>query len=211
MKSILWGATGQAKVVRPILEQAGHEVVAVFDNDSNVPPPFPDVPLYHGEESFVRFLSHMKERLGFVTAIGGDRGNVRIEISRRLAAAGLEPLSIVHSTAFVAGTAKLGTGVQILAMAAICEYADIGDFSIVNTNATVDHECVIGNGCHVMPAAALAGEVILGDFTTIGTNATVLPRMRIGCSVMVGAGAVVTRDVADGVTVKGVPAQAAAI
>jgi hypothetical protein len=44
---ILWGATGQAKVVRPILECAGFNVTRVFDN-ARVPSPFPDVPMGGG-------------------------------------------------------------------------------------------------------------------------------------------------------------------
>jgi hypothetical protein len=41
---ILWGGTGQAKVIRPILEAAGHRVVMVFDN-ARIVPPFADVPM----------------------------------------------------------------------------------------------------------------------------------------------------------------------
>jgi hypothetical protein len=47
---ILWGATGQAKVVRPILECAGFNVTRVFDN-ARVPSPFPDVPMGGGRRS----------------------------------------------------------------------------------------------------------------------------------------------------------------
>ena len=42
----------------------------------------------------------------------------------------------------------------------------------------------------------------------VGAGATILPRIRIGADAVVGAGAVVTRDVPSGVTVVGNPAQA---
>lgn len=42
---------------------------------------------------------------------------------------------------------------------------------------------------------------------SIGSNATILAGVTIGENAMVGAGAVVTKDVADGVTVAGVPAK----
>jgi acetyltransferase-like isoleucine patch superfamily enzyme len=40
----------------------------------------------------------------------------------------------------------------------------------------------------------------------IGAGAVVLPRLKIGRDVVVGAGAVVTRDIPDGKIVYGVPA-----
>lgn len=43
---------------------------------------------------------------------------------------------------------------------------------------------------------------------SIGANATILPGLRIGAGAMVGAGAVVTRDVPPGATVVGNPAKA---
>jgi UDP-2-acetamido-3-amino-2,3-dideoxy-glucuronate N-acetyltransferase len=42
---------------------------------------------------------------------------------------------------------------------------------------------------------------------SIGANATILPGLTIGEGAMVGAGAVVTKDVPPGVTVKGNPAR----
>jgi acetyltransferase-like isoleucine patch superfamily enzyme len=52
----------------------------------------------------------------------------------------------------------------------------------------------------------LAGNVYVGECTHIGIGASVLPGIRIGKNCIVGAGAVVTKDVADGTTVVGVPA-----
>jgi acetyltransferase-like isoleucine patch superfamily enzyme len=51
------------------------------------------------------------------------------------------------------------------------------------------------------------GTVTIERDVWIGANATVLPGVRIGAGSVVGAGAVVTRDVAPGSVVTGVPAR----
>ena len=48
---ILYGGTGQAKVVRPIIEYYGSRLVAIFDDTPNLKKPFHDVSLY-----FMKFL-----------------------------------------------------------------------------------------------------------------------------------------------------------
>ena len=203
---VIWGGTGQAKVVRPILDAEGHVLVAVFDNNPGTPPPFPDRPLLGGREAFEAFRDGGAAE-AFIVAVGGAHGRARRDLSSGLVEAGLTPLAAVHARAFVAATARLGRGCQVMAMAAVSEQSELGDFCIVNTSASVDHECRLGAGVHVMPGATLAGMVEVGEDATIGSNATVLPRVRIGAGAFVGAGAVVTRDVPDGATVVGAPAR----
>ena len=54
---------------------------------------------------------------------------------------------------------------------------------------------------------AQAEPVRIGDDVWLGGNVTVLPGVTIGNNVVVGAGAVVTRDVPDNCVVCGVPAR----
>jgi sugar O-acyltransferase (sialic acid O-acetyltransferase NeuD family) len=207
-KAILWGARGHAVVVRAILQKQGTFVDQLFDNDQQVASPMADLAVAHGNEGLQGWLTgRLAQDFGFVVCIGGTRGGDRVAISERLRQFGLAPLEVIHDRSFVADSVERGVGIQVLAMAALCENARIGDFSIVNTSASVDHGTVLGRGVHVMPGATIAGECIVEDFASIGSNATILPRLRIGTGAVVGAGAVVTRDVAPGRVVIGVPAQ----
>ena len=47
----------------------------------------------------------------------------------------------------------------------------------------------------------------IGDFTTIGAAANILPGVNIGENVIVGASALVTKDIPPGKVVMGVPAK----
>lgn len=158
------------------------QLIAVFDNDRRIEPPFDDVPLYFGESAFESWLSCQSsmEEIGFLVAIGGQHGRDRVEIQNHLSTRGLVPLIAKHPTAFVAENCAIGAGTQILAHSAVCVEARIGCACIINTGATVDHECYIGNGVHICPGAHLAGCVQVGDYAMIGTGATVIPRVRIG-------------------------------
>lgn len=205
---IIFGATGHARVVREALGSDGPEVIAVFDRD-DVSPPFSDVALFSGEGAFDRWRAQTDDvdTIGFVIAIGGDRGSDRLELHRRLANSGLRPVTVRHERAFVASGATCGPGAQVLALAALCEGASIGAQTLLNTAATVDHECVIGDGVHVGPGAHLAGLVTVEDLVMIGAGAVILPRIRIGAGALIGAGAVIRHDVPARTTMVGNPAR----
>ena len=208
-RAILWGAGGHAKVLRECLHYAAIEVVALFDNNPNVPSPFADVPVYYGKPGFEAWLAESEENraTGFLVAIGGDRGRDRLEIQDYLASRGLTPLVARHPTAFVAADAQVGAGSHVLAHTSICSDTVVGRGCLINTGAIADHECRIGNGVHLCPGAHLAGCIEVGDCALIGTGAVVLPRKRIGERAIVGAGAVVTKDVAPYTVVVGNPAR----
>jgi sugar O-acyltransferase (sialic acid O-acetyltransferase NeuD family) len=207
-KVVFWGGTGHAKVLRELIQHFDWELVAVFDNNPSVPPPFDDVPLYYGVEGFRKWKEGYEgeDTLFFVT-IGGARGRDRLNLQRFLQEQELEPGIAIHPTAFVAANVKVSKGSQILAHATVCTEVRMGEACILNSSSSVDHECVLGNGVHIGPGATLAGCVSVGDFSLVGAGAVVLPRIRIGSDVIVGAGSVVTKDIADCKVVCGNPAR----
>jgi len=204
---VVWGASGHAKVLREFIASIGYELVATFDNNADVGPPFSDVPLFHGKQGFQAWAGEQRESgVACLVAIGGASGRVRLDIQRYMESQGLVPAVAVHPTAFVAANATLAKGCQILAQTAVCAEVRMGEACIINTRASVDHESMLGDGVHVAPGAVLAGCVTFGDFSMIGAGAIILPRIKIGKDVIVGAGAVVTRDIPDGKIVYGNPA-----
>lgn len=205
---ILWGGTGQAKVVRPIIEYYGSKVVAVIDDTPGLKSPFPDVEIYCGYEEFKAWIkSQNREELGFCVAIGNPHGRVRLRLHEMLMKEGLSPITIAHPSAWIAENATIGSGTQIMAGAIIAPEVQIGRECIINTNASVDHECVLEDGVEVAPGATLCGDVHVGTNAWVCAGATVLPRIKIGADAIVGAGAVVTQDVPARVTVTGAPAK----
>lgn len=120
---------------------------------------------------------------------------------------GFEFPPIVHAKAYVAVTAKLGKGSQVLAGAVVNPGAAIGEDTIINTKAIIEHDCAVGPHSHIASGAILGGDVKVGAGSHVGMGARILQGVKIGRGVTVGAGAVVLKDVPDGKTVAGIPAR----
>lgn len=211
-KVILWGGTGQAKVIRPIIEYYGSKVDAIIDDTIGLKSPFPDIRIYEGYEGFLEYIKNkIPKEIGFAVTIGnnktGKNAEARIRISDMLEKKGLIPTTIIHPTAYIDSSVKIGKGVQICAGAIIIAETRIGDYCIINTGASVDHECILEDGSEVDPNATLCGIIHLGKNSWVGANATILPRLKIGYNSVVGAGSVVTKNVPDGIIVAGNPAK----
>jgi len=195
---IVVGAGGHAKVVVATARAAGFRVMAIADDAQprwgesllGVPIAGPTEPVLQDGRALV------------VLAIGDNA------VRRRLAAtARCTFVSIVHPSAIVDPTVRLGAGSVVFAGAVIQPDAAIGGHAIVNTAASIDHDCVLGEAVHVAPGTRLAGNVTLGDEVFLGIGAVVIPGITIGARTTVGAGAAVVRDLPAGVIAAGVPAR----
>ncbi|MEY4731174.1 MAG: hypothetical protein RL681_120 [Candidatus Parcubacteria bacterium] len=206
---VLWGGTGQAKVVRPIIEQQRSRVVAIVDDTPGLTSPFSDVPIYHGLRGFQKWITQERNRhaIGFCIAIGNPHGRARLRLHDLLVKEGLTSINVIHSSAIIADNAKIGDGAQILAGAIIQPEVVLGRECIINTGASVDHECILEDGVEIAPGAVLAGSVHIETGGWIASGAIVLPRLRVGADAIVGAGAVVTKNVPARTVVAGVPAR----
>ena len=114
---------------------------------------------------------------------------------------------LIHPRATLSKRCRIGTGAVVLANAAVNISADIGRGSILNTSSSVDHDCRLGAGVHVCPGVHLAGDVKVGDLTLLGVGCSVKQCITIVSRAIVGAGAAVVCDIADGAVVAGVPAR----
>ncbi len=198
-KLILWGSSGQAIVIEEFISTNGFSIIAVFDNNPNATSIDPSIPIYYGKEGFNKWYSNYDkaEKLYGIAAIGGDKGIDRSSMHSFFIEKGIEIVTLIHPSAYVAKNAKVGRGSQILAHVTVAAKVCIDDDTILNTACSVDHETKIGKGVHIGPGAHVAGCVTIEEYSFIGTGAVILPRIHIGNNTIIGAGAVVTRDVPD--------------
>lgn len=71
----------------------------------------------------------------------------------------------------------------------------IGDNNLFMGYVHVAHDCIIGNNCIFANVATLAGHVECGDYVVVGGLTPIHQFCKLGTSVMVGGGSVVTQDI----------------
>lgn len=148
--------------------------------------------------------SSLSDSCAFVVGIGG--GSARARCQAELMERGMEPVSLIHPNAVLGDDIHIGSGSVICAGSIITTNVHIGEGSQINLSCTIGHDVTLGDFVTLSPAVNIGGEACVDDFASLYTGAAILPRVRIGYGSVVGAGAVVNRDVEARATVVGVPA-----
>jgi acetyltransferase-like isoleucine patch superfamily enzyme len=107
--------------------------------------------------------------------------------------------------------AKIGARCKIQSHTFICDGVEIGDRVFVGHGVTfvndAEPRATAADGALQTEDDWQLQHTVVEDGASIGSGATILGGVRIGADALVGAGAVVTRDVAPGETVVGNPAR----
>lgn len=122
-------------------------------------------------------------------------------------ALGAKFATLVHPLARVSKRATLGPGCFIGPGCIVSTRAVLGRHVFMNRHAIVGHHTRIDDFVTLQPKANVAGLIHIHERCFIGIGATVLDRMQVGAGSVVGAGAVVVKDVPERVQVVGVPAR----
>jgi acetyltransferase EpsM len=139
----------------------------------------------------------------YVIAIGN--GKTRKEIVERLGIKDNEFVTIIHPSATVSDSAKIGRGTVIQAGTIITVNVNIGNHCRVDTSCTIAHDSRIDNFVDISPGAHINGtnKIQIGAF--IGSATTTRENISIGKWSVIGAGAVLVTDVPSASLYVGVP------
>lgn len=209
MKIAIFGASGQGREVADICREIGYEEIIFLVSDEKEESPFSEKIFLDTKETVLRLKDE-----GYDFSIGISSSIIRQKIYNNYP--NLEYPNIVHPSSTFGYLQRKkfnqSKGNIVSAGVRFTNNIFIGNFGIYNLNATVSHDSIIEDYVSIMSAVNISGNVHIHKGAYIGVNAAILQgniekKLIIGENSIVGAGAVVTKDVSENVTVAGVPAK----
>lgn len=202
----IFGAGEHAKVCIDISFLSGYRVSGIVGHGKKGGRTFQGIP-FIGDEDKKRIKSLISKRsANYFVAIGDSI--IRERVTKSVySLTGKNPVNLIHPDVFFSESATIGCGNFINCGAKINAGVRIGDHTIIEANAVVSSSCVIHDYVRIAPGVNLASRVILEKGAFLGIGSNIILGITIGEWAIIGAGAVVIRDIPPGVTAVGVPAK----
>jgi len=150
------------------------------------------------------FIKTYPEPIYFTVTIGAPV--IRKIVAERAEALGYIPLSIISPDFRKREDVEIGKGSIILPGVVFTNGQKLGKYCHIHECVAVGHKVTLGDYGTLAPSATIFGGCEIGEGTYIGGNSTLLQFVKVGKWSIIGAGAVVLKDVPDLHTYVGNPA-----
>lgn len=115
--------------------------------------------------------------------------------------------TLIDPTVQMSKRVRIGEGTIICAGNIITVDIEIGKHIIINLDCTVGHDAVLHDFVTLYPSVNVSGISEIGRCTELGTGAQIIQAKTVGEYTIVGAGAVVVKDIPAKCTAVGSPAK----
>ena len=206
MKSVIIGAGTYGEVYLAYLQEAGIEIVGFLDDDPRyINQKVCGIPVLGGLD----FLACLKDEYD-VKAVYCPLGNnkLRVEILNRALGLGYEVPNFIHSTVDISPNVEIGKGGYILLGTHIMPYTKIKNFVMISMGVNVAHHSILHEGTFLSTGVNFGASIIAHKYAYIGISSTIMTGVHeLGENCLIGAGAVVIKDVPTKAVMAGIPAK----
>ena len=115
--------------------------------------------------------------------------------------------NVIHPSAVVSDTAKIGKGVVLMPFTLVSPNVVIGNHTQMYAQSFVGHDTKVGEMVFIANNSSIGGIINIKKGAHIGSNSSIIERIFIGEFSIVGLGAVVLKDVGDFEKAVGNPAK----
>lgn len=115
--------------------------------------------------------------------------------------------NLIHPSVTFSRFNDLGKGNVICEGNILTTNIKLHDFVTINLNCTIGHDTELGSYSTLLPNSSVSGNVFFEECVDFGTNSTIIQGIRICEGTIVGAGAVVVKDLPPKCTAVGMPAK----
>lgn len=152
-------------------------------------------------------LNTWPEKIDVVLAIASSE--VKRKIVEHLKNENIKFPTLIHPSAVIMDKtySTIDCGCIICAGVVISVNTILHRFIALDWNCTVGHDTEINDYSSFMPSVNISGESVIGSCVYVGVGAKLINRLKVGDNTVVGAGAVVAKDLPANCTAVGVPAK----
>ena len=143
----------------------------------------------------------------FVCAVGASKVREKIVENLKAVNHDIQFGTIIDPSVEISDLVKIGEGSIICAHTIITVNIEIGSHVIINLDCTVGHDAVLQDFVTLYPSVNVSGITEIGHAVEMGTGVQIIQGKKVGEYSIVGAGAIVVKDIPANCTAVGSPAK----
>lgn len=155
--------------------------------------------------NFDWFEKENRKNLWVVCALGNPKD--KYNLLKKSSALNINYATLIHPNARINKYSEIGFDCIICCNTFISVNTKIGNHICINPGCGIGHDTVIEDYSSLYWNVSLSGNVIIHEGCEIGSKATVIQKKTVGKWSVLGAGAVVVKDIPAFCTAVGVPAK----
>ena len=143
----------------------------------------------------------------YVVAVGASRTREKIVSNMKTVNPSIKFGTVIDPSVEMSDLVTIGEGTIICAHTIITVNIEIGAHVIINLDCTVGHDAVLQDFVTLYPSVNVSGITNIGHAVELGTGMQIIQGKTVGDYSIVGAGAVVVKDIPAKCTAVGSPAK----